>query len=251
MRRSVFLVFFVFLFIFTGCSKKQVVRTEPPFNAEASFAKANALFEHGDYQEAQKIFESIKDKDASGPFGPLAMLRIADAYHKQGEPDSAVNKYKDFLNTYPDEEYAPYAQYQIAMIRFGQIEGYDRDSGAVKKALNEFDKLKALYPRNPYGSSIRLCVDKCQYMMARHEFMVGHFYYRKKAWRGALARFEGILKNYPRFSRTPEVLYMAACSAHALGDGQKALLYLGRLQAQYPYSSYAVKAKKDKELAKK
>ena len=248
MRKSAFLVFFVFIFVLSACAKKQAVKPEPPFIAEASFAKANSLFEHGHYHKARKIFEQVKAKDASGAFSPLAMLRIADTYRKDGEPDSAVNEYKEFLKIHPDQEYAPYAQYHIAMIRFGQIEGYDRDGGAPRKALREFEKLEYLYPRNPYESSVRLCMARCKDIMARHEFMVGHFYYRKKAWRGALGRFEGILAKYPGFSRIPEVLYMAAVSAQALGDRQKAGVYLGRLQGQYPYSLYTAKARKDKKL---
>lgn len=196
------------------------------------------------------MFEIIKDNYAAGAFRPLAMLRLADGYRKQDEPDSAVNEYKDFLKTYPDQEYASYAQYQIALVRFSQIEGYDRNGGAAGKAIDEFEKLEDLYPRNPYESSVRRYEARCKNIMARHEFMVGHFYYEKKAWRGALARFEGILKNYPGFSRTPDVLYMAACSARALGRNQKARLYLGRLQAQYPYSRYATKAKKEEEKQK-
>ncbi|MDA8388329.1 MAG: outer membrane protein assembly factor BamD [Nitrospiraceae bacterium] len=249
MRKSGLFVFLGCVFVFSACAHKQAVKPEPPFNAEASFAKANSLFEHGRYQEARQIFDRIKAKDAAGALTPLATLRIADTYRKDGEPDSAVDEYRKFLQIYPDHEYAPYAQYQIAMIRFGQIKGYDRDGGAAGNALREFRNLMNLYPRNPYESSVSRCMSKCRYIMARHEFMVGRFYYRKKAFRGALGRFEGILENYPAFIRTPEVLYLAARSARALGDEKKAGLYLGRLRSRYPYSLFAAKA--NKEFAKR
>ncbi|MDA8171288.1 MAG: outer membrane protein assembly factor BamD [Nitrospiraceae bacterium] len=249
MRKSAFYIFLISIFIFSACAKKQTVRPEGPYNAEASFAKANALFENKDYDKAQKLFERIKAKDTTGLVAPLAELRIADTYQKKDEPDSAIDEYRKFLQVYPDHKFASYAQYQIAVIYFSQIEGYDRGFGAAKKALQEFETLRDLYPRNPYKDSVSMHISRCRYIMASYEFMVGDFYYKKKAYRGALGRFEGILANYPDFRRTAEVLYLAANSAKALGYKDKAGLYLDQLQRQYPESLFAARARK--ELAKR
>ena len=237
------------LLVFSACAKKQTIKPEGPYNAVASFTKANALFEHKDYDKARNLFEQIRTRDTTGAVAPLAQLRIADIYQKQGEPDSAINEYRKFLQVYPDHRFASYAQYQVAMIYFSQIEGYDRGFGAAQKALREFEKLRDLYPRNPYKDSVSMHISRCRYIMASYEFMVGDFYYKKKAYRGALGRFEGILANYPDFRRTDEVLYLAAGSARALGHKDKAGLYLDQLQRQYPDSLYAARARK--ELAKR
>ena len=237
------------LFVFSACAKKQTVKTDAPYNAEESFAKANALFSHSHYEDAISLFQQVKARDTSGVIAPLAQLRIADAYQKKEEPESAIDGYRKFLETYPDHKYAPYAQYQIAMIYFSQIEGYDRGFGAAKKALQEFEKLRDIYPRNPYKDSVAMHISRCRYIMASYEFMVGDFYYKKKAYSGALGRFEGILANYPDFRRTAEVLYLAGCSSRALGRKDKAGLYFAQLQKGFPDSIFASKAKK--QLAKK
>lgn len=236
---------FIILLFMSACAKKQVVKAQPLSPAN-SFARANALFNKKDYDKALRLFRMVKVRDVSGKIAPLAALRIANCYEKQDEPDSAIEAYRKFLDTYPDNMYAPYAQYRIAMIYFSQIQGYDRGYGAAKKALEEFRKLKMLYPRNPYKDSIAMHISRCRYIMASYEFMVGNFYYKKKAYRGALGRFEGIMQDYPDFVRMPQVLYLAASSCRALGDASKAALYVGQLEKRWPDSVYAAKAKKKK-----
>ena len=241
---------FMAVLALSACSRNQV-KKDAPFSAADSFTRANALFEKKDYDKALKIFTEIKAKDASGKVAPLAALRIADCYDKQSEPDSAIEAYRKFLDVYPDHMYASYAQYRIAMIYFSQIQGYDRGFGAAKKALDEFRRLKELYPRNPYRDSVEMHISRCRYIMASYEFMVGNFYYKKKAYQGALGRFEGIVEDYPDFIRMPEVLYLAASSCRALGEGGKAGLYLEQLEKNWPDSIYVAKTKKDLAFNKK
>ena len=50
--------------------------------------------------------------------------------------------YKRFIEEYPDHQYAPYAQYQIAMVYFSKIEDAARGYGYAEQALEEFKKLK-------------------------------------------------------------------------------------------------------------
>ncbi len=233
------------LLVLSACAKKQAVKPQP-FSAEGSFAKANALFNKKNYTEAMRLFRILKVRDALGRIAPLAALRVGNCYERMDEPDSAIEAYRKFLDTYPDNMYAPYAQYRIAMIYFSQVKGYDRGYGAAKKALEEFRKLRMLYPRNPYKDSIAMHISRCRYIIASYEFMVGKFYYRKKAYRGALGRFEGIIQDYPDFVRMPQVLYLASSSCRALGHVNKAALYAGQLEKSWPDSAYAAKAKKKK-----
>ncbi len=246
MRKILYLAFpfFMVLLVLSACAKKQIVKDQP-FNAGNSFARANALFDKKDYDKAIKLFMVVKTRDASGQIAPLAALRIGDCYQKQDEPDTAIEAYRKFLAMYPDHMYAPYAQYQIAMIYFSQVQGYDRGYGAAKKALDEFRRLEALYPRNPYKDSVDMHISRCRYIMARYELMVGDFYFDKRAYRGALGRFEGIMADYPDFVKMPEVYYRAAFSCQVLGDKAKAGLFLSQLEKNWPDSVYAAKVKKN------
>ena len=109
----------------------------------------------------------------------MAQLRIADSYTKEAEPDRAVEEYRKFLDIYPEHKYASYAQFQIAMIYFNQIEGPDRGYGGASKALEEFERLKRMFPRNPYRDIIEVRIEKCKNTIADTNFWLAHFITRK------------------------------------------------------------------------
>lgn len=233
------------LFIFACGGKTQVKTTLEEFNAETSFAKANKLIDNKDYEEARALLLEIKNRDLTKKYAPLAQLRIADAYVKEVEPDLAVAEYSRFLEIYPDHRHASYAQYQIAMVYFNQIEGPERGYGGAAKALAEFQKLKRDFPRNPYKDVIELRIEKCKNTIADYEFLVGEFYLKNESYNAAINRFETLLSNFPDYKKEENVLLKLGI-AYSKADGpEKARLYLDRLIEKYPSSRLAADAKKE------
>src|SRR5574340_1295065 len=144
----------VLLFVFSCSGKAPVKGAAEGFNAESSFEKANKLIDDKEYDTARSLLLEIKNRDLTKKYAPLAQLRIADSYVKEGEPELAVAEFRKFLEIYPDHKNASYAQYQIAMVYFNQIESPERGYGGAAKALEEFEKLKKDFPRNPYKDLI-------------------------------------------------------------------------------------------------
>jgi outer membrane protein assembly factor BamD len=235
--------FLVILLLFS-CSGKSAVRTGEEFNAEKLFAKANKLIDDKDYTEARAVLLQVRNRDLTKKFAPLAQLRIADSYVKEDETELAVAEYRKFLEMYPDHRHAPYAQYQIAMIYFNQIEGAERGYSGAATALAEFEKLKRNFPRNPYRDVIDLRIEKCRNVMADYEFMVGEFYMEKESYHAAIERFEGLLKNFPDYKKPEKVLWDLALSYRKTGEKEKSAEYLNRLIEKYPASAFAADARK-------
>src|SRR5207248_8437735 len=70
-----------------------------------------------------------------------AKLAIADSYYKEGGSANltqAIAGYKDFIVFFPFLPEAPYAQIQVAMTHFKQMEKPDRDRTDGKAAEEEF-----------------------------------------------------------------------------------------------------------------
>lgn len=237
------LTFFMLVFI-VSCASKAPVRPAEDFDAEKSFARANKLIDDKDYQESRAILLEIKNRDLSKNFAPLAQLRIADSYIKEGEPELAVAEYRKFLEIYPDHRHASYAQYQIAMTYFNQIEGPERGYGGALKALREFEKLKKDFPRNPYRDLIELRIEKCRNVMADYEFLVGDFYLKKGAYQAAINRFETLLENFPDYKNTANVLLNLGIAHKNAGEKERSAQYLSRIIEKYPDSPVAADAKK-------
>lgn len=228
-----------------SCSGKTPIKpTEEGFNAERSFAKANKLIDEKNYDEARKVLTEIKNRDLSKKFAPLAELRIADSYVKEGEPELAAAEYRKFLDMFPDNRLASYAQYQIAMIYFNQIEGPERGYSGAAQALAEFQKLKTEFPRNPYREIVDLRIQKCKDTIADYEFLVGKFYMDKDSYNAAIGRFEGLIEKYPSYKNMDRVLLDLGISYKETGRSAKAAEYFNKLVNGYPNSPLAARAKK-------
>ena len=239
------------LFVFSCSGKSPVKATEEGFNAESSFEKANKLIDDKEYEKARALLLEIKNRDMTKKYAPLAQLRIADAYVKEGEPELAVAEYRRFIEIYPDHRHASYAQYQIAMIYFNQIESPERGYGGAAKALEEFEKLKKDFPRNPYKDLIELRIEKCRNTIADYEFLVGEFYLKNDQYKAAITRFETLLSKFPDYKKEENLLLDLGITYKKSGDPEKAELYLNRLIEKYPNSRLRAAAQKELSSLKK
>ncbi|MFH1015283.1 MAG: outer membrane protein assembly factor BamD [Nitrospirota bacterium] len=228
-----------------SCSGKPATKPVEIFDAQKTFSKANELMDKQEYEEARTALLEIKSRDLTKKYAPLAQLRIADSYTKESEPDRAIEEYRRFLDIYPEHKYASYAQFQIAMIYFNQIEGPDRGYGGASKALEEFERLKIMFPRNPYRDIIEVRIEKCKNTIAEHEFIVGIFYYKKDSYSAAIKRFQGVLRKFPEFKKEAGALYYLAMSHKKLGEKDKAEEYFKLLIEKHPKNSLVPQAKKE------
>ena len=239
------------LFVFACSGKAPVKATSEEFNVEGSFEKANKLIDDKEYEKARALLLEVKNRDLTKKIAPLAQLRIADSYVKEGEPELAAAEFRKFLEIYPDHRHASYAQYQIAMIYFNQIESPERGYGAAAKALEEFEKLKKDFPRNPYKDLVDLRIEKCRNTIADYEFLVGEFYLKRDEYKAAISRFETLLSKFPDYKKEEYLLLDIGIAYKKSGDPEKAELYLNRLIKKYPNSRLVADAQKELSSLKK
>lgn len=229
--------------LLAGCGKSEV-KPEEVYDSERYLKKADEQVDKKEFEDARKTLLEVKNRDMTKKYAPIAQLKIADTYVKDGDYDLAIVEYQRFLELYPTNSYASYAQYQIAMAYYVQIESPDRGAGTAKRALKEFQLLKELYPRNPYREFVELRIEKCRTIIADGEFMIGQFYYNKGAYYSASQRFEWLLKEYPSYKRTDEVLLLMGKAYRQAYYNYKADDAFRRLIEQFPNSPFAADAKK-------
>ncbi|RJQ57027.1 MAG: outer membrane protein assembly factor BamD [Nitrospiraceae bacterium] len=241
---KIFLYFTIPFLVFACSSAKKEVK-ETPFEPEKTLLQAESLMERGFYEDARKVLEEIRTKDASLQYSILAKLRIADTYFDDGSYEEAVVEYESFLSAYPSHKYASYAQYKLAMSFFRQITTVDVSYSAAQRAMQEFEKLQRTYPRNPYMEVTESRIAACRRILAEYEFYVGSFYFKKGAYGAAAQRFDGLLKNFPDSVKESETLYYLGLSYENMGQREKAVNTLTALIEKFP----AIKLSSDaKEL---
>lgn len=252
MTNGIFLFFTLcsLLFILTSCGGSKTLKKDETFDPERYLSRADILINDKEYEEARRVLLEVKNRDNTKKYAPHAQLKIAESYIRDGDIDIGIEEYRKFMELYPDNQYVSYAQYQIGMAYFSQIESPDRGSGVAQKALQEFIRLKELYPRNPYREVLELRIEKCKNVIADGELMIGEFYYKKESYNAAINRLEGLLKQFPEYKKGDEVLILLARVYRAAKIDEKAKETFNKLIEKYPSSKFTPEAKKELEKFK-
>jgi outer membrane protein assembly factor BamD len=205
-------------------------------------AGEKALQKH-DWEAARQHFKRIIDAFPQSQYAPSARIALGDTYIQEGGTANdilAIGAYREFLTLYPSHPRSDYAQFQVAESYFRQKSGPDRDQTQTLHALEEYERLLDLYPGSPYIENARGRIKELRQNLARAEYMAGYFYQKTRQYcRAAVARYEGILKDFPDFDDLDLVLlHMAEC-LYAQGRTSEALPHLSRIIEEYPESQYA------------
>jgi outer membrane protein assembly factor BamD len=199
------------------------------------------------WDSARQHYKRIVEGFPQSQYGPAARLALGDSYFKEGGTGNyilAVSAYREFLTLFPSHPRSDYAQFQVAESFYRQKNGADRDQTATEDALEEYKKLLDLYPNSPKAEEARGRIREMRQSLAKAEFMAGYFYQRtRQACRAAIARYEGILNDYPDYDALDDVLFrMSECLCQS-GRGGEAQPLLARIQSEYPKSEHAAEAR--------
>jgi outer membrane protein assembly factor BamD len=202
---------------------------------------------HRSYFGAREILQKVLGRqDATPELVALVHLALADAYFYDGgvlNLAEAQSRYTNFLTFYPNHERADYAQYQLGLCYLKQTASPDRDQGQARKALAELGKVKTNYPSSEFVAAADGQADKARELLAEHDFRIGNFYFRRKAYTGAVRRLRDVLDAYPNYSRKDRLYLILGQSLMGIDKSEEGRLYLEKLLAEFPKSRHAGQAR--------
>jgi outer membrane protein assembly factor BamD (BamD/ComL family) len=73
-------------------------------------------------------------------------------------------------------------------------------------------------------------------LLAEHEYVVGHFYVKRRAWRAAKGRMDTVLTSYPDYGKLDKVLFDSGLSENKMGHEDEARQLWDRLARDFPSS---------------
>ncbi|MGK2856712.1 MAG: outer membrane protein assembly factor BamD [Thermoanaerobaculia bacterium] len=241
---------------FVGCRSRNEVyqpKVNPEFlelSKEEIFAKGEALYAREKWIKCREYYTYVYENFPNDPLARRSLLRIADAYQKQGREVNLVEaqyKYRDFVNRFPSSEYADYATLQIANVAFLQMARPDRDQTRTREAIQKYKEMLTLYPASPYRAEAETNMRRAFDNLAQHEQIVARFYMKRTDYTAALPRLEGILRDFPEYSRRGELFYDLGVTLAGLGRAPEARLYFERVITEYPDLDAASDSKKQLE----
>lgn len=198
--------------------------------AEELYGEAKAHLNDGEYSDALKRYEKLQARFPYGRYAQQAMLEMAYAYYRQGEPDPAISTADRFIKQFPNNPHIDYAYYLKGLANFnGEISllnsmsGQDpseRDPSAPQSSFDAFKELATRFPNSRYAPDARLRMQYLVNMLAKHELHIAHFYQRRGAYIAAVNRAQNILKTYPNSPATRDALGVMVQSYDAMGMTQ-------------------------------
>lgn len=211
------------------------------------YDRAMADAKKGRHEVARLNLQTLINTYPDSEYLAKAKLAIADSYYKEGGSANltqAIAGYKDFIVFFPFLPEAPYAQIQVAMTHFKQMEKPDRDRTEAKAAEEEFQTFLAKYPKDPLVPKAEQHLRIAQEVLAEGDYRIGYYYYVKGDRRAAAGRLLSVTKRYPLYSKSDEALWMLGDIFEKSEKKEVASVYYSRIVKDYPLSALVPDAKK-------
>ncbi|MGY6412172.1 MAG: outer membrane protein assembly factor BamD [Alkalilacustris sp.] len=217
--------------ILAGCAGRSGPQDLEGFTAEEIFLRGEHELETSRRAtDAIRYFSEVERLFPYSRFARRALIMQAYALHRDRSYDEARRVAQRFLDTYPGDEDAAWAQYLIALSFYDQIEEVGRDQGITFQALRALRDVIERYPDSEFARSAILKFDLAFDHLAGKEMEIGRFYLRQRQYVAAINRFRIVVEDFETTTHTPEALHRLVESYLALGltdEAQTAAAILG------------------------
>lgn len=185
---------------------------------------AEQIFERGEYElsrnqadEAAFYFSEIERLYPYSDWARRALIMQAFAYHSDKDYPNSRSSAQRFIDFYPDDDDAAYAQYLLALSYYDQIDEVGRDQGLTFQALQSLRDVIEIYPDSEYARSSILKFDLAFDHLAGKEMEIGRYYLRRDHYTAAINRFRVVVEQFQTTTHTPEALHRLVEAYLSLG----------------------------------
>lgn len=240
-----------------GCGGLKKPKEPPQGAVDADkflYTRGSELLAKKNWITAREYFKRIVDSYPQSTYRADAKLGVGDSYLGEKRTDSlilAVNEFREFLQFFPLNDRADYAQYRLALACSKQMLSPERDQTATHETLAEVQRFKEVYPKSAYMPEVEQIQRQARERLSESEFRVGMLYFRIHGYVGAIGRFSALINDDPQYSKRDELFYyMAEVCAKSPALNAQAVSYYERVISDYPKSKFAKRAKRRLEQMK-
>ncbi|KQI69476.1 competence protein ComL [Loktanella sp. 3ANDIMAR09] len=227
--------------LLVGCSESFNPRDSAAMealSAQQIYQLGEVEVETGDPGEAAFFFGEIERLYPYSEWAERALIMQAFAYHRDADYPNSRASAQRFLDFYPAQPDAAYAQYLLALSYYDQIDEIGRDQGLTFQALQALRTVIEQYPDSEYARASILKFDLAFDHLAAKEMEIGRYYLKRKNYAAAVNRFRVVVEEFQTTSQTPEALHRLVESYLSLGLTNEAQTAGAILGANYPATSW-------------
>ncbi|GGG74740.1 outer membrane protein assembly factor BamD [Salipiger pallidus] len=187
------------------------------YSAQQIFERGAYELERKDGEQAAYYFGEVERLYPYSDWSKPALIEQARAYHLEKDYDNARAAAQRYIEFYPTDENAAYAQYLLALSYYDQIELVGRDQGLTYEALEALRAVIERYPESEYARSSVLKFDLAFDHLAAKEMEIGRYYLKRQNFGAALNRFRSVVEDFQTTTHTPEALHRLVEAYLSLG----------------------------------
>jgi len=192
------------------------------YTAEEIYQRGEFELVESNPEEAARFFGEVERLYPYSEWAKRGLIMQAFAFHKDRDYPNSRAAAQRFIDFYPADEDASYAQYLLALSFYDQIDEIGRDQGLTFLALQALRTVIERYPDTEYARSSILKFDLAFDHLAAKEMEIGRYYLRKGHFTAAINRFRVVVEDFQTTSHTPEALHRLVESYVSLGLADEA-----------------------------
>ncbi|WP_300514386.1 outer membrane protein assembly factor BamD [Aliiroseovarius sp.] len=209
---------------FFNAFRRNQVERKPieEYTAEEIYKRAEYDLNNNEFEDAAKWFGEVERLYPYSEWAKRALIMQAFSYHRNREYDLSRATAQRFLDFYPADEDAAYAQYLLALSYYDQIDEIGRDQGLTYQALQALRVVIERYPDTEFARSSVLKFDLAFNHLAAKEMEIGRYYLKRDHFTSAINRFRVVVEQFQTTTHTPEALHRLVEAYLALGLDEEA-----------------------------
>jgi outer membrane protein assembly factor BamD len=238
MRRLALLLAACFALCVSACAVHQQTPTGQNY-----YLLGQQAFATHDYKGSAIYFQKLIDQYPFSPYAEDAELKIGLSEYQQKHYAEAISSLGDFEKMHPTSKQIELASYYLAMAHYDQIGRPDQDQSNTEQALQQFEIIERRYPETGFAALAHQQISVCREMLARHQLLIGDFYYKRANFRAAESRLAELMQKWPDTPVGDEALYQLGTTLEKEGKKYSAAQAFTAVVLHYPGTTYASKAK--------
>jgi outer membrane protein assembly factor BamD len=191
---------------------------------------------------AAKKFNEVEVLFPQSDWAPKSALMATYAYYSKDYYDEAIAEAERFLKVYPLHKNLDYVYYILALSYYETIVDEKKDLQSIIEAKNFFNIITEKYPQTEYATDANFKLDLINDILSSKEMYIGRYYFNKKKWIPAIARFRNVIDEFDTTIYAEEALHRLVEIYYILGLEEEAKKYAQILGYNYQSSKWYEKS---------
>jgi outer membrane protein assembly factor BamD len=187
------------------------------FTAEQIYGRGEFELNRRRFEDAAEYFGEVERLYPYSEWAKRSLIMNAYSNHRGRNYEESRAAAQRFLDFYPTDEDAAYAQFLLALSYYDQIDEVGRDQGLTFQALQSLRAVIEKYPDSEYARSAILKFDLAFDHLAAKEMEIGRYYLRREHYSAAINRFRVVVEDFQTTTHTAEALHRLVEAYLSLG----------------------------------